>query len=261
MKEAAGLAEAAHGAARPVTRPAAEPKGCVPSAGRPLPLYLNQSGCSLCVRTKPGPGGPVCPRAGRTPCAQRPASLGGPLAGGHSGRTPWRFPARTCNQHVSSGKRDKREKSRNKVGKTPVWSLPVSGGGQGARGAGPGLGGGRQAGGGGSSVVRVVLSSALWGVRPHPSPLPTRGRGVSSRDIARCPGGPAAGCSGCRWVHSGPEKTLGKQMPVAVATQEQLLARRLVVRTIFQPTSHQFALPGCWQRNVGPQSPPTGGSR
>lgn len=166
LKEAAGLAEAAHGAARPVTRPAAEPKGCVPSAGRPLPLYLNQSGCSLCVRTKPGPGGPVCPRAGRTPCAQRPASLGGPLAGGHSGRTPWRFPARTCNQHVSSGKRDKREKSRNKVGKTPVWSLPVSGGGQGARGAGPGLGGGRQAGGGGvlcrqgGAVLCVVGCSA-----------------------------------------------------------------------------------------------------
>ena len=29
----------------------------------------------------------------------------------------WRcFPARTCNGHVSSGKQDKREKSRNKIG-------------------------------------------------------------------------------------------------------------------------------------------------
>lgn len=75
----------------------------------------------MCAEAK-GRGG-----SGDTGSLSQGRRAGGRLGGSVCvyGRTPRCFPAQTCNRHVSSRKQDKREKSRNKIGKTPVRCLLV----------------------------------------------------------------------------------------------------------------------------------------
>lgn len=82
--------------------------------------------CALRPKAGAGLGAQaVCPGTG-----ERAGAGGSGRAGAWGsvcvyGHTPRCFPAQTCNRHVSSRKQDKREKSRNKIGKTPARRLLV----------------------------------------------------------------------------------------------------------------------------------------
>lgn len=182
---------AVHRSPRRGSRDPQAPGGCSPTSPTlqpdprlrlPQPSWLRH----LCLNQKGSErddlsmakGGGTCVLRGQRRGRVWGQSVPGRRAGGRSGgsvcvygRTPRCFPAQTCNRHVSSRKQDKREKSRNKIGKTPVQRLLVCLLGRGDRWstADAGAGSGRPG--------RRGVSQ---GVCPPPWPPPARWQDVQS---------------------------------------------------------------------------------